>query len=141
MEKKKTTIRDQVLQLKRDKDGDKDAIAKNMAEEAANIEKATKALEVYTAMVNMGKNDWEDIIKFLLPKFEPKEAPSKLNSIVKVKNKLKEFEVKYGKPWHVLLKNELDKACVDNMEADKDQDNNDKKLSWSRLQLDRESYP
>ena len=141
MEKKKATIRAQVLQLKRDNDGDKDIIAKKMAEEEANIEKATKALEVHTAMVNMGKNDWEDIIKLLLPKFEPKEAPSKLNSIVKFKNKLKEFEVKYGKPWHVLLKNKLDKVCMENMEADKDQDNNDKKLSWPRLQLDRESYP
>ena len=137
----RATIRAQVLQLNRDMDGDKDVIAKKMAEEASNIEKATKALELYTAIVKRGKNNWEDIIKFLLPKFEPKEAPLKLNSIVKVKNKLKEFEVKYGKPWHVLLKNELDKACVDNMEADKDQDNNDKKLSWSRLQLDRESYP
>ena len=99
-----------------------------MAEEAAKIEKETKALEMYTEMVKMGKNDWGDIIKFLLPKFEPKEAPSKLNSIVKVKNKLKELEVKYGKPWYVLFKNELDKACVDNMKADKDQDNNEKKF-------------
>ena len=65
-----------------------------MAEKLQSFEvdkhtKAKFAFEIYKGdPKNLKKDDWKDIIKFILPIIDPNTAPSKLQSIKKMKEKL-----------------------------------------------------
>ncbi len=71
------------------------------------LEKADDAFQVYKSGGKMTKELYYDIVKFLVPLYDPKTAPSKLNSLKKAKSKLDQFEEDYGSKWDVLMEIKL----------------------------------
>ena len=56
---------------------------------------------------NLKKDDWKDIIKFILPIIDPNTAPSKLQSIKKIKEKLDSCQEEHGEHWVAKMEREL----------------------------------
>ena len=113
-----TVIQAQTLQLERERKGGQANAANMLMAKIDKLNKVQEALIMYQSNVKMGRWDWDDIIRFLYLRFRSNAVPSKLNSTMKVKAKLVEFEVKYGKNWDVLLYDELTKARAENAVAE-----------------------
>ncbi len=50
---------------------------------------------------------WKDIVRFLVPLYDKKTAPSKLSSIAKIKEKLESFKADFGSTWNELMEIQL----------------------------------
>ncbi len=83
------------------------AAAKTKAKKNKDIrvkaEKASASFELFKSGSNIPAKAWQDIIKFLLPLYEHKSAPSKFNSLKKAKDKLVSFEREYSSSWDALM--------------------------------------
>ena len=77
----------------------------------SEIDKHTKAkvaFEIYKAdPKNLKKDYWKDIIKFILPILDHNTAPSKLQSIKKIKEKLDSCQEEHGEHWVAKMEREL----------------------------------
>ena len=105
-------IRAQTLQLEAERKDSKEARATKLGDKKAKAEKARQALIVFNSKSGEKAkgDDWKDIIKFILPIYEPGSAPSKFSTIAKAKAKLEEIENKKGKAWTVLVEEEVNKV-------------------------------
>merc|ERR1739849_49798 len=77
--------------------------------------------------------DWKNIIKFILPRYDSKQAPSKLTTIVKMEAKLEEFEKENGKTWIELVEEEVVKAL---QEIEAESQPNEATSDWQGMHLD-----
>ncbi len=103
----RATTRAQVQQLEEEKKAATQTAAKKVEDLRVKVEKAEAAFKLYKAGKNMSKDNWYDIIKFLLPLFDSNAAPSKFNSMKKATTKLNEFESLYRSKWDVLMELKL----------------------------------
>ncbi len=51
----------------------------------------------------MSLEAWQDIVRFLVPLYDKKTTPSKLASIVKMKEKLESLKADFGSSWNELM--------------------------------------
>ncbi len=131
-------VKAQVLQVQKEKNGTAEAIAKKVEEKREKLNNAIKAMELYKSDPNKLKStDWQDIMKFLLPIFDKKTAPSKLSSKVKVIAKLEEIEKKNDKAWLLLLEEEVAKAQAGMAQAVTEEQADG--LNWGKYCLDEGS--
>ncbi len=56
------------------------------------VENALASFELFKSGSNMPAEVWQDIIKFLVPLYDHKSAPSKFNLVKKAKDKLASFD-------------------------------------------------
>jgi len=105
--------RAQRIQMQREVAGGKKDKLKKLKERMEKVNKAQEALTMFRSRVKFGRSDWDDVMKFLVRRFDAKDAPSKYNNMTKIKAKLDQLEEKYNKAWDVLLDEELTKARAD----------------------------
>ncbi len=83
--------------------------AKTEAKKEKNIrekvENASATFELFKSVSNMPAEAWQDIIKFLVPLYNNKSTPLKLNSVKKAKYKAVSFDKEYDPSW--------DMGCID----------------------------
>ena len=104
-------IRAQTEQMKKEKKGGQADAAKKLATKKEKLVKADEALALYRSNATMTRVAWDNILKFLWPRFDSKAAPSKMNTIAKIKEKLADLgREKGGKEFDVLLDEELARA-------------------------------
>ena len=77
------------------------------------INKAQEALTMFRSQGKLGRSAWDDVMNFIVRRFDDKDTPSKYNNMTKIKDKLCQLEEKYNKTWDVLLEEELTKARAD----------------------------
>ena len=102
----------QLEQLTMEQEKAKKAAAKKATDKEKKILKARAALEVFKdEKRKAGKDDYKDVVMFLVPRLDKDTAPSKVASMKKAKEKLAELASKYNKPWIQLVEDEMEK-CV-----------------------------
>ncbi len=77
---------------------------KDMREE---VEQALALFELFNSRSNVPAEAWWDRIKFLVPLYNHKSAPSKFNLIKKAKDKLASFDKEYDSSWDALMEVQL----------------------------------
>ena len=101
-------IKAQVKQLQLEEEM-RDATAEKLqSNELDKHIKAKAAFDMYKLyQKNLKKEDWKDIVKFILPIIHPNTAPSKLQSVKKIKEKLHSCLEEHGEPWDAKMEREL----------------------------------
>ncbi len=95
----KATIQAQVAQIEQEKAAAKKTVKKKAHEMKLKVEKTDKSFCLFKNGAKMPLEAWQDIIRFLLPLFDTNTAPSMLNTINKVTEKLSTFQTAYGSRW------------------------------------------
>lgn len=103
----KATVRAQMEQIKSEKAAAAKTEAKKEKDIREKVEKASASFELFKTSSNMPAEAWRDIIKFLVPLYDNKSAPSKFNSVKKAKDKLATFDKEYGSSWDALMEVQL----------------------------------
>ncbi len=106
----KATVRAQMEQIKSKKAAATVTKAKKDKAMRDRVEKADASFQLIKSGSNMPAEAWRDIIKFLIPIYDTKSAPSKYNSVKKAKEKLALLGEEYGLPWQTLMEVQLKKA-------------------------------
>ncbi len=83
------TCQAQVIQIEKEKKGNDEVVEKKADELCLKVEKPDGAFNVYKANGKMTKQLYYDIIKFLVPLYNPETEPSILNSLKEAVSKLK----------------------------------------------------
>ena len=98
-------------QLGTDKQKAADVATKKATQTVTKVKKAQNAIKVFKSIDRTpGKDEWKDIIMFVLPRLDKETAPSKVSSMKKAKEKLAELATKHNTSWLALVEEELDKA-------------------------------
>ncbi len=103
----KATIRAQVAQMEKEKASVSEIATKKANDLRVKVEKADASFQLFKSGKKMSLEAWRDIVRFLVPLYDKKTAPSKLGSIVKMKDKLDSFEADFGSSWNELMEIQL----------------------------------
>ena len=119
----------------------KKAAAKKATDKENKILKARAALEVFKdEKRKAGKDDYKDVVMFLVPRLDKDTAPSKVASMKKAKEKLAELASKYNKPWIQLVEDEIAKVCAPVDKADQSENDGVEVTEelWEELKINRD---
>ena len=130
----------QLEQLDSDAKKVANAAAKKATQSENKLKKAEDAVKVFKSIdKSPGKDEWKNIIMFLLPRIDKTTAPSKVSSIKKAKEKLAQLAIEHEKPWLAIVEEELNKARAEApaLEGAAEEDRVRAEL-WEDLEIDRE---
>mmetsp|Transcript_5727 Transcript_5727/g.11705 ORF Transcript_5727/g.11705 Transcript_5727/m.11705 type:complete len:257 (+) Transcript_5727:481-1251(+) len=114
------TVRVQLQQIELEKAAAARTTAKKAKDLRVKVEKAESSFQLYKSSQHTQMEAWRDIIKFLMPIYDKKTAPSKINSIKKATDKLNSFEAEYGSKWDDLMEIQLRSVQTKQPPADTD---------------------
>ncbi len=103
----RATSQSQVMQIEKEKKGNDEVVEKKANKLCLMVEKANDAFQVYKSGGKMKKELYYDIMKSLVPLYNPKAASSKLNGLKKEMSKLDWFKEDYMSKQDVLMEIKL----------------------------------